>query len=56
MPSESRIIEKRKLQAEKQAAKKDKKKSRPVAADRNDITAYIALREGLIDGDKEDLS
>ena len=52
MPAEPSIKLKRLLQKEKLTAKKDKKKSELMAADRNDIAAYLALQEGLISGDE----
>ncbi|GEM_PF-3225837 len=48
MTQEASIVKKRQIQEARKSAVIDKTKSELMAKDRNDIVAYLALKEGLI--------
>lgn len=48
MTQEASIVKKRKIQEARESAVIDKTKSELTASDRNNIVAYLALKEGLI--------
>ena len=50
MTQEASIVKKRKAQEARKMAIKNKTKSELTAKDRNDIVAYLAIKEGLIKG------
>ena len=50
MTQEASIVKKRKAREARKMATKNKTKSELTAKDRNDIVAYLAIKEGLIKG------
>ena len=50
MTQEASIVKKRWIQEARKSATIDKTKSELTAKERNDIVAYLALKEGLIRG------